>query len=173
MLNISNLSRTRSVASLPCKIVWEIWYDLLPRIHFITRGFSPWTASGFYPWGNVVSPRKRVAEGLCGGRHGNSFPMTQSAQSHRQMRSIPHCSKAVFLCFCFFIPFTIRQQCIIYPHKFSTDPIPAYTHQIPNGISLHLFRDNLYIISTKNGVAIFGRHPINWELWVLIMFGEN
>ena len=26
------------------------------------------TASGFYPWGNVVSPRKRVAEGLCGWR---------------------------------------------------------------------------------------------------------
>ena len=25
------------------------------------------TARGFYPWGNVVSPRKRVAEGLCGG----------------------------------------------------------------------------------------------------------
>ena len=24
------------------------------------------TASGFYPWGNVVSPRKRVTEGLCG-----------------------------------------------------------------------------------------------------------
>ena len=54
------------------------------------------TARGFYPWGNVVSPRKRVAEGLCGWRHGNSFPMTQSAQSHSQMRSIPHCSKAVF-----------------------------------------------------------------------------
>ena len=54
------------------------------------------TASGFYPWGNVVSPRERVAEGLCGWRHGNSFPMTQSAQSHRQMRSIPRCSKVVF-----------------------------------------------------------------------------
>ena len=54
------------------------------------------TASGFYPWGKVDSPRKRVAEGLCGWRHGNSFPMTQSAQSHRQMRSIPRCSKAVF-----------------------------------------------------------------------------
>ena len=25
------------------------------------------TARGFYPWGNVVSPRKRVAEGWCGG----------------------------------------------------------------------------------------------------------
>ena len=59
------------------------------------------TASGFYPWGKVDSPRKRVAEGLCGWRHGNEFPMTQSAQSHRQMRSIPRCSKAVFYVFVF------------------------------------------------------------------------
>ena len=80
------------------------------------------TASGFYPWGKVGSPRKRVAEGLCGWRHGNSFPMTQSAQSHRQMRSIPRCPKAVFYVFVFLIPFTIRQQCIIYPQKFSTEP---------------------------------------------------
>ena len=55
------------------------------------------TASGFYPWSNVVSPRKRVAEGLCGWRHG----LTQSAQSHRQMRSIPRCFKAVFYVFVF------------------------------------------------------------------------
>ena len=27
------------------------------------------TASGFYPWGNVVSLRKKVAEGLCGRWH--------------------------------------------------------------------------------------------------------
>ena len=33
--------------------------------------------------------------------HGNSFPMTQSAQSLRQMRSISHCSKAVFYVFVF------------------------------------------------------------------------
>ena len=59
------------------------------------------TASGFYPWGKVDCPRERVAEGLCGWRHGNSFPMTQSAQSHRQMRSIPRCSKAVFYVFVF------------------------------------------------------------------------
>ena len=57
------------------------------------------TASGFYPWGKVEGPRKRVAEGLFGWRHGNSFPMTQSAQSLRQMRSIPRCSKAVFFVF--------------------------------------------------------------------------
>ena len=60
------------------------------------------TASGFHPWGKVGSPRKRVAEGLCGWRHGNSFPMTQSAQSPRQMRSIPRCSKAVFYVFVFY-----------------------------------------------------------------------
>ena len=59
------------------------------------------TASGFYPWGKVEGPRKRVAEGLCGWRHGNSFPMTQDAQSHRQMRSIPLCPKAVFYVFVF------------------------------------------------------------------------
>ena len=59
------------------------------------------TAIGFYPWGKVDSPRKRVAEGLCGWRHGNSFPMTQSAQSHRQMRSIPLCPKAVYYVFVF------------------------------------------------------------------------
>ena len=81
------------------------------------------TASGFYPWGKVDSPRKRVVEGLCGWRHGNSFPMTQSAQSHRQMRSIPRCPKAVFYVFVFLIPFTIRQQCRIYPQKFSTNSL--------------------------------------------------
>ena len=59
------------------------------------------TASGFCPWGKVEGPRKRVAEGLCGWRHGNSFPMTQSTQSLRQMRSIPLCSKAVFYVFVF------------------------------------------------------------------------
>ena len=63
-----------------------------------------------------------LAEGLCGWRHGNSFPMTQSAQSLRQMRSIPHCPKAVFFMFLFLIPFTIRQQCIIYAQIFSTEP---------------------------------------------------
>ena len=61
------------------------------------------TASGFYPWGKMDSPRKRVAEGMCGWWHGNSFPMTQSAQSHRQMRSIPRCPKAVFYVFCFWL----------------------------------------------------------------------
>ncbi|MDD7576035.1 MAG: hypothetical protein SPK27_04525 [Sodaliphilus sp.] len=31
---------------------------------------------------------------------------------------LPRCSKAVFYVFVFLIPFTIRQQCRIYPQKF-------------------------------------------------------
>ena len=101
MLNINYLARTRSIASLPCKIVWEIDTTSFQEIILSSGVFRRETASGFYPWGKVDSPRKRVAEGLCGWRHGNSFPMTQSAQSHRQMRSIPRCSKAVFYVFVF------------------------------------------------------------------------
>ncbi len=93
-----------------------------PYQSIISSGvFRRETASGFYPWGKVDSHRKRVAEGLCGWRHGNSFPMTQSAQSLRQMRSIPLCHKAVFYVFVL-TPFTIRKQCIIYTQDLSTDP---------------------------------------------------
>ena len=81
------------------------------------------TASGFYPWGNVVSPRKRAAEGLCGWRHGNSFPMTQSAQSLRQMRSIPHCSKAVFYVFVFDSIHNSATLHNLSPQKFPTESI--------------------------------------------------
>ena len=101
ILNINHLVRTRSIASLPCKIVLGGWYNIFQEIMLSLGVFRRETASGFYPWCNVVSPRKRVAEWLCGWRHGNSFPMTQSAQSHRQMRSIPHCPKAVFYVFVF------------------------------------------------------------------------
>ena len=99
---VSTICRGRQVSHPNhAKSFWEVWCGFLPRNHFIIRFFRRATANGFYPWGNVDSPRERVAEGLCGWWHGNSFPMTQSAQSHRQMRSIPLCSKAVFLCFCF------------------------------------------------------------------------
>ena len=76
---------------------WEIGIAPCQEIILLSGVFCRETASVFYPWSNVVSPRKRVAEGLCGWRHG----LTQSAQSHRQMRSIPRCFKAVFYVFVF------------------------------------------------------------------------
>ena len=72
-------------------------YTSFREIILFSGVFRRERANGFYPWSNVVSPRKRVAEGLCGWRHG----LTQSAQSHRQMRSIPRCFKAVFYVFVF------------------------------------------------------------------------
>ena len=83
------------------KDIWEIDTTSFQEFILSSGVFRRETESGFYPWGNVDSPRKRVAAGLCGWRHGNLFPMTQSAQSHRQMRSIPRCSKAVFYVFVF------------------------------------------------------------------------
>ena len=36
----------------------------------------------------------------------------------------------LFFMFLFFIPFTIRQQSIIYPHKFSTDPYSEHSDSL-------------------------------------------
>ena len=86
----------------PYAMALSFWVIAPCREIILSSGvFRRETVSGFYPWDKMDSPRKRVAEGLCGWRHGNSFPMTQSAQSHRQMRSIPHCPKAVFYVFVF------------------------------------------------------------------------
>ena len=91
---------------------------------FCHQGFSP-KASGFYPWSNVEYPRKRVAEGLCGWRHGNSFPMAQSAQSLRQMRSIPRCPKTVFYVFVFDSIHDSATMLNPSPSKFPTEPKKA------------------------------------------------
>ena len=61
ILNINNLSRTRNIASLPCEIVLGDLTQLL-KSFFSSGVFRRETASGFYPWGKMDSPRKRVAE---------------------------------------------------------------------------------------------------------------
>ena len=101
ILNITNLSRTQVSRPYHAKSFGKFDAVFYQEIILLSGVFLRETASGFYPWGKVDSPRKRVAEGLCVWRHGNSFPMTQSTQSHRQMRSIPLCSKAVFYVFVF------------------------------------------------------------------------
>ena len=66
---------------------------------------------------------KRTVPLVCGWRHGNSFPLTQSAQSHRQMRSIPHCPKAVFYVFVFD---SIHDSATMYNHCPSNFPLCQY-----------------------------------------------
>ena len=101
---------------------WEIGIAPCQEIILLSGVFRRERANGFYPWSNVVSPRKRVAEGLCGWRHGNSFPMAQNAQSHRQMRSIPHCPKAVFYVFVFHSILNSAIKNNHCPPVFSTEP---------------------------------------------------
>ena len=119
---------TRSVASLPYKIVRRLtFFEKFDAVFYqetmLSSGvFRRETARGFYPWGKVDSPRKRVAEGLCGWRHGNSFPMAQSAQSLCQMRSIPRCSKAVFYVFVFHSIHNSAIKLIIAPLFFPLNP---------------------------------------------------
>ena len=114
------------------------------------------TASGFYPWSKVEGPRKRVAEGLCGWRHGNSFPMTQSAQSHRQMRSIPFCSKAVFYVF---VLDSIHDSATM--HNFSTEVSRPY-HTKPHWS----------VVKKRNGCGPFftGGTPISSSYYLLKFF---
>ena len=120
------------------------------------------TASGFYPWCNVEGPRKRVAEGLCGWRHRNSFPMTQSAQSHRQMRSIPLCSKAVFYVFVFD---SIHDSAIM--HNFSTEVSRPY-HAKSFGRLIQLLPRNHFIVRVFSPKAS-GFYP--WAMWKTLARG--
>ncbi len=101
ILNINYLTRTRSIASLPCKIVWEIDTTSFQEFILSSGVFRRETASGFYPWGNVVSPRKRVAEGLCGWRHGN---FSNAAKSHNPSAKCEafHVAPRLFFMFLFF-----------------------------------------------------------------------
>ena len=120
----------QSIASLPCKIVLgDVIQTSFQEILLSSGVFRRETASGFYPWGNVVSPRKRVAEGLCGWRHGNSFPMPPSRTIPLPNAKHSTLLQGCFLCFCFFIPLTIRQQSIIYPHIFSTDSLKPHLYR--------------------------------------------
>ena len=51
--------------------------------------------------------------------------VSNDAKSHNPYAKCEafHIAPRLFLMFLFLIPFTIRQQSIIYPHKFSTDPV--------------------------------------------------
>ena len=59
------------------------------------------TASGFYPWGKVDNPRKRVAEGLCGWWHGklvsNAAKRTVAPPNAKHSTLL----QGGVLCFCF------------------------------------------------------------------------
>ena len=90
---------TWNITSLPKYWLssWEIWCSFYKEIIISSGVFRRETARGFYPWGKAHSPSAKC----------EAF----------------HFAPRLFFMFLFFIPLTIRQQSIIYPHIFSTDPI--------------------------------------------------
>ena len=75
---IGNVSTHHPTCQRHVPTLWRYCFWRFDTISFqeiiLSSGFfRRETASGFYPWGNVEGPRKRVAEGLCGWRHGNCF----------------------------------------------------------------------------------------------------
>ena len=135
----------------------EIWWTFYQENILSSGFFRRETASGFFPWGKVDSPRERVAEGLCGWRHGNSFPMTQSAQSHRQMRSIPLCSKAVFYVFVFGSIHNSATLHNLSPGIFHWTPITLYCPRL-YFMFLHLVA-KAHIWDNENGGCPF----LSWK----------
>ena len=102
ILNISHLMRTRSIASLPCKIVFGRFDSaFFQEIILSSWVFCRETASGFYPWGKVDSPRKWVADGIVWWAAwklvSNDAKRTVAPPNAKHSTLLQGC----FLCFCF------------------------------------------------------------------------
>ena len=106
MLNISLLARTRSIASLPCKIVlgdWKIWFRFFPRNHYIIRGFSPWNGERFVSLGQSGRPSWEGGGGIvwlaAWKLVSNDAKRTVAPPNAKHSTLLQGC----FLCFCFWL----------------------------------------------------------------------
>ena len=122
ILNINHLSRTRSVAFLPYKIVLE---DLIqpPSVKsFYHQGFFAVKRRAVFilgaTWNALVRGWRRDC--VVGGME-TRFQW-RKAHSRTAKCEAFHVAPRLFFMFLFLIPFTIRQLCVIYPQEFSTEP---------------------------------------------------
>ena len=116
ILNINNLSRTRNIASLPCEIVLGDLTQLLKS--FFHQGFFAVKRRAVFilgaKWIALVRGWRRDGA-LC--VIGNEFPC-RKAHSRTAKCEAFHVAPRLFFMFLFLVPFTIRQQCRIYPQGF-------------------------------------------------------
>ena len=109
----------RSIAYQPSKIVLRNLMRFFTKKSCYNQGFFAVKRRAVFILGSKwVALVRGWRMGLCGWRHGNSFPMTQSAHSLCQMRSIPHCPKAVFYVFVFYSIHNSAIKLIIAPPCF-------------------------------------------------------
>ena len=125
ILNISYLTRTRSIASPPWKSFGRL-IQLFSRNHFIIRGFSPWNGERFLSLVQCGMPSWEGGGGIVWLAEwqlvSNDAKRTVAPPNAKHSTLLQGC----FLCFLFLIPFTIRQQCIIIaPSNFPLTPYKA------------------------------------------------
>ena len=123
ILNINHLERTRSIASLPCKIVLGDWYNLFSRIHFIFRGFSPWNGERFLSLGQCGEPSWEGGVRIV-------WLAEWKLVSNDAKRTIPtpnakHSTvlQGCFLCFCLWIHWRFGNNEESFPWNFPLSPI--------------------------------------------------
>ena len=101
ILNINHLTRTRSIAFLPCKIVWEIYTNLFLRNHITISFFSLWNGERFLSLVQCGMPSWEGGGGIV-------WLAAWKLVSNEAKRTVPppnakHSTllQGCFLCFCF------------------------------------------------------------------------
>ena len=122
MLNINHLARTRSVASLTCKIVLEDLIQPPSKKSCYHQGFFAVKRRAVFilgaMWWALVRGWRRDC--VVGGME-TRFQWRKAHNPYAKCEAF-HIAPRLFFMFLFFIPFTIRQHRIIYPQEFSTEP---------------------------------------------------
>ena len=112
----------RSIASLPCKIVLGDLISLFSKKSFYHQGFFAVKRRAVFilgaMWWALVRGWRRDC--VVGGME-TRFQW-RKAHSRTAKCEAFHFAPRLFFMFLFLIPFTIRQQCIIYTQEFSTEP---------------------------------------------------
>ena len=123
MLNINHLARTRSVASLTCKIVLEDLIQPPSKKSCYHQGFFAVKRRAVFilgaKWIALVRGWRRDC--VVGGME-TRFQW-RKAHSRTAKCEAFHIAPRLFFMFLFLISLTIRQHCIIYPQEFSTEPV--------------------------------------------------
>ena len=122
ILNINYLTRTRNIASLPYKIVFGRFYAASFQEIILSSGVFRRERRAVFILGAMWNALVRGWRSDCVVGGMETRFQWRKAHSRTAKCEAFHFAPRLFFMFLFLIPFTIRQQCIIYPQEFSTEP---------------------------------------------------
>ena len=134
------MARTQSIASLPCKIVLGDLIQPLFKNSFYHQGFFAVKRRAVFILGAMWWALVRGWRSDCVVGGMETCFQCRKAHNHYAKCEAFHFAPRLFFMFLFLIPFTIRQQCIIFPINF---PLNRYAFAI--------FDSQLLFNVVKNG----------------------